>query len=54
MKLKINSVVGLLINLRWDWLNLIFLLILLRGGVRSKVIFMTRRGGGGKPKSDFR
>ena len=67
MKLKINSVVGLLTNLRWDWLNLIFLLILLRGGVRSKVIFMTRGGGGvrqkvifddeggrgGKPKSDF-
>ena len=67
MKLKINSVIGLLTNLRWDWLNLIFLLILLRGGVRSKVIFMTRGGRGvrqkvifddkgergGKPKSDF-
>ena len=45
MKLKINYVFGLLTNLGWDWLNLIFLLILLRGGSRSKVIFMTRGGG---------
>ena len=68
MKLQIYSVVGLLTNLRWDWLKLnFFLLILWGGGVRSKVIFMTRGGGGvrqkvifddkggrgGKPKSDF-
>ena len=54
MKQKINSVVGLLTNLKWDWLNIIFLIILLRRGVRSKVIFMTRGGGGGgKAKSVF-
>ena len=68
LEIKINSVVGLLTNLRWDWLKLFFLLLILWGwGVRSKVIFMMRRGGGvrqkvilddeggrgGKPKSDF-
>ena len=46
MKLKINSVVGLLTNLRWDWLNLIFFVNFLRWWVRSNVIFMTRGGGG--------
>ena len=67
MKRKIISVVGLLTNLRWDWLRLYFFLILWGGGVRSKVISMTRGGGGvrqkvifddeggrgGRPKSDF-
>ena len=46
MKLKNTFVVGLLTNLRWDWLNLIYLFILLRWGVGSKAIFMTRRAGG--------
>ena len=53
MKLEINSVVGLLTNLRWNWLNFIFLINFLRGWVRSKVIFMTRGGRGGRAKSDF-
>ena len=30
-----------------------FVVNFLRGWVRSKVIFLTRRGGGGKAKSDF-
>ena len=67
MKLQINSVVGLLTNLGWDWLRLNFFQILWGGGVRSKLISMTRGGGGvrqkvifddeggrgGRPKSDF-
>ena len=53
MKSKIIFVVGLLTNLRWDWLNSIFLLILLRGGVKSKVISMTRGGGGVRQKVIF-
>ena len=43
MKLENNSVVGLLTNLRWDWLNLIFV----------KSDFHEERGRGGKAKSDF-
>ena len=68
MKQEIITVVGLLTNLRWDWLNIIFFVIFLRRWVRSKVIFMTRGGGGvrqkvifddeggrgGRTKSDFR
>ena len=55
MKLKIKSVVGLLTNLRWDWLKLKKNLFKFygEGGVRSKVIFMTRGGGGVRQKVIF-
>ena len=54
MRKKINSVAGLLTNLRWDWLNLIFFVNFIERGVRSKVIFDDEGGGGVQtpPKKD--
>ena len=68
LEIKINSVVGLFTNLRWDRLKLNFFpLISLRGGskvksdfhgegggvVRQQVFFDDKGGRGDKPKSDF-
>ena len=67
LEIKINSVVGLFTNLRWDWLKLNFFPNFMeRGGkvksdfrgeggeeVRQKVIFDDKGVEGGKPKSDF-
>ena len=44
MKLTFFSVVGLLTNLRWDWLNFIFFIKLMRGRVRSKIVFYDKGG----------
>ena len=49
MKLEINFVVGLLTNLRWNWLNFICPVNFLRGWVRSTVIFMRRGEGESRP-----
>ena len=46
MKLKNNSVIGLLTNLRWDWLKLYFF-------PKVKSEFHDKGGKGGKPKSGF-
>ena len=52
MKRKSISVVGLLTNLRWDWL--IFFLFLYWEGGKVKTDFFDDGGRGGKAKSDFR
>ena len=53
MKLKNNSVVGLLTNFRWDWLNLIFCIKFIERGGKVKSNFYDEGGRGGKAKSDF-
>ena len=52
MKLKVNSVVGLLTTLRWDCLNFFFVNLIERGG-KVKRDFYDEGGRGGKARSDF-
>ena len=53
MKLQIYSVVGLLTNMRWDWLKLIFFPNFMGRGGQVKNNFYDEGGRGGKAKSDF-
>ena len=54
MMQKIISVVGLLTNLRWDWLRLYFFPNFMGRGGKVKSDFHDEGGRGGKAKSDFR